>query len=408
MRRICWILLITWLGTVPLHAQGSFWCSLFARGKQTTPRTAARTQYINVSRQLDRRVARTYRQALKDQQAAPQAYQTMPFGEPINDILHPEQLDPHVLYPDQDFLVTSQQTANYLAARNNILVRQELRRAEQLRLELNQTLPALEQASQQLDQPVHPQEFAPWVVRQIPLGAQYLFIGEQHGYTDIHNTVIQLLHEVRTLQPKRKIFLFTEFLPENVHWDATESAARVPSKLRPQFPIWEKSTSLQIPVIGLEPEYAISDECQVRRRHLAWYKQKEGVWETLEGVRLRNESWQRTLAKYRTQFPDALFIIYAGADHCMYNRPFALPNRYAPEQVFVVTLHPATRMAYQSAGFLKIAQPVQVPAAGPLERITHTDKFPQPVLKWDDPQLVRISGFNVRLKIPILTPSLVQ
>lgn len=401
MRKLCLIGLMALVGTMPLHAQGGLWRRLTMRGTEATA-PAGWLENINISRQLSQRVRRTYQQARSEQKAAALAYKTMPFGEPANGIFHTGILDPHVLYPDQPFLTTSRQTGKYLLARNNVLMRNELRKADQLRRELDQALPTLEQIAQQLEQPAGPQEFALWSLKDLSPEVNYLFIGEEHGYADIREMFVPLVRQVRTQQPDRQIVFFTEFLPSQFKWNATSKyQLELPNYLTVYYPKWEQLLELQIPVIGLEPKFAQSNQCWVRQPQTPNPYSRPNVWETLEGVRLRNEDWIKTLNDYRAQLPDALFIIYTGADHCMYNRPFALPTNYEPERCFVITLHPATRKDYKSAGFLKAAEEVQVPASGPLERLTERDKFPQSALKWNDPALSHVTGFDVRLKIPI-------
>ncbi len=401
MRKIGWIFLIIWLGNVPLHAEGMLLRSFFSHGKQAAG-ASSRLQRMNISYQLEQRVARTYQKALQEQKAASLAYKTMPLGEPVNAIIHPAELDPHLLYPRQLFLTSAEQTGNYLAARNNVLVRHELRRTEQFLQELKNYLPALEQAAQQLVQPANADEFASWVVQQIPAQVQYVFIGEEHGYEKIRNLVTDLLLELRATQPNRPLFIFTEFLPEHISWPSQENLSQMPERICQYFPIWDKIATHHLSVIGLEPAYALTNQCQACRGHLPFYLQRQDVWDTLEGIRLRNQHWQTILATYRAQYPDALFIIYAGADHCLYNRPFALPNAYSKEDAFVVTLHPASKPKYLQKGFFHVPLKKHVPASGPLENlIRQPGKFPQPALKWDDAQLARISGFDIRLKVPV-------
>ncbi len=408
MRKITSLSILCICCSATAFSQAGFWRTLTSRLKPApVSATSSRVNRMNISRQLEQRVARTYKQALQEQQANPQAWKTMPFGNPVQKVFHPEELDPRLLYPDQSFLQTSAQTANYLAARNNVLVRNELRRAQALQYELEQALPAFEQAAAQMPQPpTDISQIITQVASQISPTVQYIFVGEEHGYADIRQGVTTFVTALRAQYPQRPLFLFTEFLPAQESWPVGNSRHSVPDYLHVYFPIWQQVTQQQIPVIGLEPAYAVMDQCRVKLGNVSVFCSKKSVWETLEGVRLRNEAWQQLLDNYRTRFPQALFIIYTGADHCMYNRPFALPNHYAPGSSFVLTLHPASRTEYHSDGFLKIAHEVQVPARGPLERLAQQDKFPQPVLQWKDPDLARICGFDVRLKVPIEIPDI--
>ena len=131
------------------------------------------------------------------------------------------------------------------------------------------------------------------------------------------------------------------------------------------------------------------------------------IWATLEGVRLRNERWINTLSSYRTKYPDALFIVYTGADHALYNRPFSLATHFPQEQTFVTALYPDKGTDFISDGkWWHVPSMTEKSYLGPLEQIHKQADFPQPVLKWSTPQLSQIAGFDVRIKIPVKLPDL--
>ena len=352
-------------------------------------------QNINISRQLDRRLSQSYRQAKQIHSQLPVGH-TPIMGEPIQQIFHPEELDPATLYPDQTFLKTHKQTGRYLAARNNRLFVQEMKRMKKIWTQIETNLPRLKQEAAATKQP---SQQVQWLVQQIAPQTTQLFIGEEHGYPEIRQFVAQLVSHLRAQQPTRPIILLTEFLPENFAWTHHAKTRHIPSVFHQYFAIWDQVLEQQVPVIGLEHPLAVDDNCTVRYLDGNGKLTKQTVWASLEGVRLRNERWQKTLQQYRANFPDALFIIYAGADHVMYNRPFTLAAN-ATEKPFVAILYPNQRLAYEPKGRFAgtmVAKPVK----GPLERLVDNLDLQNPVVKWTSPDLPAIAGFDVRIKVPV-------
>ena len=352
-------------------------------------------QNININRQLEKRLNQTYRQAKQIHRQLPAGY-TPVMGEPIQQIFHSEELDPATLYPNQTFLKTHTQAGRYLAARNNRLFVQEMKRMQTVWSQLETNLPRLKQEAASTEQPANQVQ---WLAQQIPPQTTQLFIGESHGYHEIHQFVAQLVGQLRAQQPTRSIILLTEFLPENFAWTHRANTSHIPSVFHKHFAIWDQVLEQKIPVIGLELPNAFDNNCTVRYLNNKGVLTKQTVWACLEGVRLRNERWQKTLQTYRTNFPDALFIIYTGADHVMYNRPFTLAQN-PQETPFVAILYPNQRLSYEPtsrfAGTL-----VAKPARGPLERLVDNLDLQNPVVKWTSPDLPAISGFDARIKVPV-------
>ena len=352
-------------------------------------------QNINISRQLERRLSQSYRQAKQIQSQLPVGH-TLIMGEPVQQILHTWELNPTTLYPNQTFLKTHEQTGRYLAARNNRLFVQEMKRMKKIWTQIETNLPRLKQEAADTEQP---SDQVQWLVQQIAPQTTQLFLGEEHGYPEIRQFVAQLVGQLRTKQPTRPIILLTEFLPENFSWTHHANTAHLPEGLHPYFAIWDQLLENQVPVIGLEHPLALDDSCNVRYLNDKGILTKQTVWASLEGVRLRNERWQKTLQQYRANFPDALFIIYAGADHVMYNRPFTLAAN-STEKPFVAILYPNQRLAYEPKGRFAgtmVAKPVK----GPLERLIDNLDLQNPIVKWTSPDLPAVAGFDVRIKVPV-------
>lgn len=89
-----------------------------------------------------------------------------------------------------------------------------------------------------------------------------------------------------------------------------------------------------------------------------------------------NTAWLQTIQNYRKKYPEALFIIHAGAWHTGYIMPFSLANAFNPTETFVVHF-----IASRSA-LLDILSDNQVRA---------------PVLAWKDKNLAHIAGFDVQI-----------
>ena len=402
MRRF--ILLVT-LSLVLQHIAAPVYAQKFALWRPFAQRGGAgaaavktpRTSHINISRQLDKRVAATYVQAEQAQTQLPDG-RRMIMGEPVQKVFKTWELNPQELYPQQTFLRNSEQTGKYLAARNNRLFLQEIRRMEKVWMQIDENLPRLYTEAQALDQP---QEPIAWLADVIPPQTTQLFIGEAHGYSEIHQSVANLLREIRSRQTAREIILCTEFLPEELKWTGRRpSIADVPELFHKYFPIWDQALESKIQVIGLELPAAVDGPCEVRYLNARGMLTKTSVWASLEGVRLRNERWVKTLTKYRAQHPDALFIIYTGADHSLYNRPFTLADNNASEKTFVSVLYPNKFKSFASSGRL-IATPIAKTMPDPLERLIEDLDFERPVVKWTSPDLPQIAGFDVRIKVPV-------
>lgn len=351
---------------------------------------------INITRQLEKRLDQTYRQAKQAQEQLPEGYRLI-MGEPIQKVFKPYELDPVQLYPAQTFLKNAPQTGNYLATRNNRLFLQEVRRMKKVWEQINNHLPRLQQEAASTEQPTDQMQ---WLSHILPAQTTQFFIGEAHGYPEIYQSVAQLLKQVRTLQPEREIILFTEFLPENVTWSSSYKVNELPTIFHRYFPIWQQAIEANIPVIGLEISAAVNDDCKVRYLTAEGSRAKQTVWSTLEGVRLRNERWQHILSYFRTQYPDALFIIYAGADHVMYNRPFTLANN-PQENPFVAILYPNRRKTFETTGRFS-SELVAKPMRGPLERMVDQLDFHRDVIQWESPDLSAIAGFDARIKVPVM------
>jgi len=356
-------------------------------------------QREQISNLLHRRARKTYQQAVKLQQELPPS-RGLTIGEPVRSIRRPNDMPTERVYADKPFLTSRHQTADYMVAQSNRLFIREVARMRQLWNELDKHLDELKQAAANTPQPADP---IAWLARQIPADTSILFVGEMHGYGEIHEATAQLLGSLRQRHPTRRIVLLTEFLTEDFHYTAD-----VPTDALhlPDFEgVWQEALSQHIEVIGLEPMHVMNDTCEMKYRSRDNGKMKTAPqWAHLEGVRLRNEAWVRTLEKYRAQDPEALFVVYSGAAHSMYNFPFTLSTALTKEVPFVATFYPETVFYLATNNWLiSSLENAFIPLEEPLERMTHPDAFPQQTIHFQDPHLAKLAGFNVRVKLPIST-----
>ena len=393
---LCLLLLLT---ISPLHAQRT-WEKLWKTAMSKPTQSKTKLMDLNISRQLDLRMNQTFRQAKQAQMQLPPNSKIM-MGNPILQIFNTEELHAHELYPQQTFLTNSAQTGKYLVARNNRLFVQEIRRTKQVLAQINENLPRMRQEAVETEQPA---DAVDWLANLLPPTTTQLFIGEIHGYPEIHQFVARLTQELRLKQPTRKIILFTEFLPENFKWTGQyPHISEVPEIFSEYYSVWRQALKAGIPTIGLELPAVMNSACHVRYLNKKGTLNKKMVWDSLEGIRLRNEHWKKTLSAYRAQYPDALFIIYTGAAHCLYNRSFTLAS--TEEQTFVSILYPDQYTSFVDSGpfaYTLVAKPMP----GPLERLVDQLDFERPIIKWQSPDLAPIAGFDVRIKLPVSLPGI--
>lgn len=384
-----------WLA-LPLHAQG-WWRLPWKKAPATQTVRPGGLSSSQISKQLSRRAAQSFQQA-KRAQSELTSSRPVTLGEPTRKILHPQDMPTANIYEDKPFLTTRQQAADYMAARNNRLFLQELQRLQQLWKTLDKALPLLQEQARQTPQPENP---VPWIAQQIPTNTSLLFVGEVHGYETIHLTTASLLKELRAMYPQKRIILFSEFLPDTQASLEPVSEQQISSHLRRYMPVWQAAYQQDIQVVGLEKEYVIKDTCYASVLNQKGKYRYLNMWATLEGVRLRNEHWTQLLQNYRAQYPDALFVVYSGAAHSLYNYPFTLSTNFPSENTFVVALYPDKYIRFESSSFFAIPSEVEAEYPGPLESLLNQDSFPQTVLQFQEDALSKMAGFNVRIKVPV-------
>lgn len=350
-----------------------------------------------ISRLLADRVERTYQRALRLQANLPNPVLST-LSAPVRRAGRVKGMYVEPIYPDKPFLTTRLQTTHYMLAQSNRLVVPEMQRLQTLQDQLRRALPQLQQAAQQTVQPDDPID---WLAQHIPAQTTLIHIGELHNIKETYQAVMHFLDALRQQNPAKPIVLLTEFLPENFRWTYT-----TPDKLLdlPEYaPIWRRAAQNNIPVIGLDPSFTFYDRCNVAFHLSDDITHVSSQWTHLEGVRLRNERWAKVIQSYRAENPDALFVVYDGAAHSLYNHPFALPAQLPGEQSFVVALFPHEIVeADPQSRFASLVENVRlVRFKEPLEFILPQAQFTQPLVYLPDPHLARLAGFDVRIRLPI-------
>ena len=311
-------------------------------------------------------------------------------------IIGPGPFSAEHMYPEKLYLQHPQQGANlteaYFVAQSNRLYAKNIWDMDTYFWPaFKAARPRFYQEARAFEQPANVLE---WTAQQISATTQNLFIGEIHGHPEIPQFVDELISLLHAQNPDRKIFLFTEFLK-----DLEGKEAPLKEKLiwmqdtHHKVDLWETAEQLDIPLIGLESQKWPYDYKLLKvDPEVGAYTGTVRTGETPEGLRIRNDHWYEILQEYRQQNPDALFIIYTGSGHSLYFYPFSLAKRFSKETTLMLDLT-MEEFRYNDGTATR--------RTDHLEILDDDLSFPQPVLKWSSPDLVELSGFDIRIKLPV-------
>ncbi|MBO4675831.1 MAG: hypothetical protein J5601_07100 [Elusimicrobiaceae bacterium] len=273
------------------------------------------------------------------------------------------------VYPNNPFLTNNEQANLYLQSKINREIIKRISFNNKLYNQISTRLEDLERAQEKCTP--EPQEDVDWLIEQIPQNTSYLLLGEYHGMPKVLSTVNSLVRTLRQQQPERKIFLFTEFLYHTNHPVVNDFYKDMLTDL-------ELDQNLNIPVIGLEMELASSHVKVVGERGM--FINITDLWATREGLRIRNNYWFNILKKYRAEYPDALFIVYAGIGHLGYTEAHSISHFLPESKTFVISFMPEMYTTdFDSA--------------------TKKRFYSERILKFNDPKLSHLAGFDVQLRI---------
>ncbi len=367
-------------------------------------------------------------EAKKALEQARAAHQTVKFPRkshliyPQKDVLIgvPWQLTP--LHEDRPYLEARKHLSLYFVNKENRLIVQEIERLKsdvwpQFRSKLVQ----LERAAAETPQMQDP---LPSLIRGLSPQVNTLFVGEMHYFDELKHALIRLLTLLQTQQPGRKIILFTEFLPQDFEWEG-----KVPEDFTFPFTIagfnskglisvWDQALKQDIPVVGLEPKnMCLPDFIQSEFVVDHWCCALTNVDTSLSGIQYRNEKFAETLQHYREKYPDALFVVYTGAAHSMYNKFASISARFKPEETFVLLLQPTRQRMREhfenenkemekSLGHPLAASPEQqrkeieekIDNLHPLKAHYSVGDFPQAFIQFDK-ELAPVAGFDAFVRV---------
>ena len=352
-------------------------CSLLAGAVQAGPgpRRFARKAKAVLNRQsvthtLKARVKNSYQNAIQaTRQLSDQNYFSFFEETPVKKFVHLNQQVPfpaEEIYPQAPFLTTNRQTSLYLQAKINREILKTIAHTQQWADRVHEHQLDFEHAHVPITH--RPEEDVAWLARQIPDDTLYLLLGEVHNIPEVSPTINQLIRTLRKQQPEREIFLFTEFIFHKSHVVVNECYDDF-------FADLESDTALDIPIIGLEPDFAEENI------YLRGGKYRENLWKTDEGIRLRNEYWLNIINQYRKENPNALFIIYAGLYHTEYHCPYSLGNVLQGPNTFAVSF---------------VTEAITLP----FDYLTKINFLFDRILQFNDKELSRLAGFDVRIRMP--------
>lgn len=346
----------------------------------------------NISRVLNKRLNLSFQRAYEVQnQCLPnmiiKAY------APSKSMSHNIKGSVQELYPHAaTFLTTKKQLTLYFLARNNREFINVYPKFQQMQQQIRAHIPDF-QAS--IVSTGHPQtQDLKWIAEQLPKNLDYFLIGEAHFYPEIRQAVSNLIHEVRLQFPQRRIFLFTEFMLDGDVYPSDNFR-----EVLPQYTtIWQAAVKEGITPVGLElsalgPSIKTAQISSRSGTGLLGIStmHKTRIGATLEGIRLRNRHWLQILKDYKQKYPDALFIVYAGAWHVEYNHPYSLAKvLQSHANVFETSLYPIVNLYSSDCSLI----------TSTFDRLTD-GKFPQRVLQFNDQNLKHLAGFDVQVKIPV-------
>lgn len=158
---------------------------------------------------------------------------------------------------------------------------------------------------------------------------KHIFLGEDNHVDGALQQMQQVIKDYLTRYPNKKVVLFTSFLPDSGSSSVSSFVSRgnYAEYMLPFKSLYARG----VPIVGLE-EPASSH---------SWYE-KNGVLlrgqDTAYGRFVRHTHWVKRIKEWRAKYPDAVFFIYTGAEHCRYDVPDSLPNLLGAKDNYVALL----------------------------------------------------------------------
>lgn len=206
--------------------------------------------------------------------------------------------------------------SNRLLAAQRIVQERNLRHLEEHKKEVLASMALVEQKS--------PSLYVPRMGDK-----QNIFLGEDYHLVPAIKQVQVIIKDFRQRYPDKKIVLFTQFLPDS----GLTPAESFPSggNYEEYFLAFASLKARGVDIVGLEEPGT--------QGH--WYE-KNGFLvrgaDTAYGRYVRHMHWAKRIKAWREKYPQAIFFIYTGAEHCSYNMPHALPQMVGGESSYVALL----------------------------------------------------------------------
>ena len=298
--------------------------------------------------------------------------------------LYPKETAQGLFSSREDFL-------NYLMYNNNrFYTYVAAKHVPALRRNIATHLEEFRREARNMPQPKVWEEFV-WAAQQVPVDTDTLFWGEEHTQW-IPEQMIPMIDVLQERMKGREIIFLTEFLPKGHVLNLEKDGSSLRSFQMELVPLWSALEEKNISVIGLEPvfkagtieqkgtrcEFYVNETCPKGRFSQSSKRSTQNVWDTLEGMRIRNQQWLEEIQRQRAAHPDALFIIHAGFAHTSYLYPFAIVHEI-PGKNFVMEI-------------------VEEKSTTDFDDLVYPHEMPN-ILKWSNPELGRAAGFDLRIKL---------
>lgn len=205
--------------------------------------------------------------------------------------------------------------------------------------------------------------------------AKIIFVGEYH-LPYIQTQVAALLKAYQRLYPARQIIVLTEFAE-----DSYPRFLSVPNKtgeiyLEKFFAAFPKRN---IRTAGLEERACLN----------TYVKSSDGlhISGSLLGVTVRNAHWYKRIEQWRRQYPQAVFFVYVGEEHCSLDELSSLSRRFSPDESFVISFLPS--------GYKKLIQKEEL-----FHAVTQEKFYTPGILLWKNRRKRRLVGFDMQIILP--------
>lgn len=286
--------------------------------------------------------------------------------------LYPEEVRQGLLKSEKDFL-------DFFIKKQNLFYSYVVsHHTPVLRRNISAHLQEIQQEAQALAN-FHPENPFIWAAQQVPAGTNTIIFSETHQKW-VPLNMIPMIDVLLENNPGKEFFYLTEFISKDHILKFTEEFDLLEQSdwdYSAWYPLWKALEERNIPIIGLEADFVGGSIKDDNLETTCEFLSQDSVWESLEGMRIRNQHWLEVYNRIRAEHPDAIIIIHTGSAHASYLMPFSI-SREILGKVFNIQFANADQMYLLDS----LVSPIQLP----------------PYLKWSKPQLGPITGFDVRIQ----------